>query len=125
MTYLNKAVKAEIRNHVTVISLVHPTFKMGRTRPAKKHHTKATDPPAQHSKPPSTPALLEKAQELVVQCDYELALRFVRRILEQQPENVEAREMLGVSLLETGKIDAAKEASAFCDLAYCSRTNIV
>ncbi|EKM78886.1 hypothetical protein AGABI1DRAFT_121265 [Agaricus bisporus var. burnettii JB137-S8] len=83
---------------------------MGRTRPAKKQHTKATDPPAQHSKPPSIPALLEKAQELIVQCDYELALRFVRRILELQPENVEAREMLGVSLLETGEIDAAKEA---------------
>ncbi|XP_006459532.1 hypothetical protein AGABI2DRAFT_201882 [Agaricus bisporus var. bisporus H97] len=89
---------------------------MGRTRPAKKQHTKATDPPAQHSKPPSIPALLEKAQELIVQCDYELALRFVRRILELQPENVEAREMLGVSLLETGEIDAAKEASAFQSL---------
>lgn len=86
---------------------------MGRTKPKKKQHTKATDPPAQHSKSPSVPALLEKAQELIVQCDYEFALRFVRRILEQQPENVEAREMLGVSLLETGEIDGAKQVSVF------------
>lgn len=98
---------------------------MGRTRTAKKQHTKATDPPAQHSKPPSIPALLEKAQELIVQCDYELALRFVRRILELQPENVEAREMLGVSLLETGEIDAAKEASVLSGLSFRHWPNII
>ncbi|KAF9450901.1 TPR-like protein [Macrolepiota fuliginosa MF-IS2] len=93
--------------------------EMGRTRPKKKQHTKASDPPVQHvssataAKAPSIPALLEKVQELIVQCDYELALRFVRRILEQQPGSIEAREMLGVCLLETGEIDAAKEAFQF------------
>jgi hypothetical protein len=90
---------------------------MGRTKPKKKAHTKTTDTSALHtssSKPakaPSIPALLEKAQELITQCDYELALRFIRRTLEQQPSNVEAKEMLGVCLLETGELDDAREVS--------------
>jgi len=73
---------------------------MGRARP--KVHATLTQTP-------SIPPLVAKAKELIVQCDYELALRFVRRILEHQPGNVEAREMLGVCLLETGDIEAAKE----------------
>lgn len=90
---------------------------MGRTKPKKKTHTKATDTPALQSsstkptKTPSIPALLEKAQELLTQCDYEFALRFVKRALEQQPNNVEAKEMLGVCLLETGELDGAREVS--------------
>ncbi|KAG6842349.1 hypothetical protein C0991_010639 [Blastosporella zonata] len=86
---------------------------MGRTRTKKKAASKATDSPAQHNSPqnsPSVSALLEKAQSLIVQCDYELAQRFTRRILEQDPSNPEAKEMLGVSLLELGEIDAAREA---------------
>ncbi|KAG6908684.1 hypothetical protein DXG01_003698 [Tephrocybe rancida] len=86
---------------------------MGRTRTKKKAVTKATDPPVHHDSPQNVPpvaALLEKAQSLIVQCDYELAQRFVRRILEQDPSNAEAKEMLGVSLLEVGDIDAAREA---------------
>ncbi|KXN84744.1 UPF0661 TPR repeat-containing protein C16D10.01c [Leucoagaricus sp. SymC.cos] len=86
---------------------------MGRTRTKQKLHTKTTDPLIQHSssaKTPSIPALIEKAQELIIQCDYELALRFTRRVLEQEPDNAEAKEILGVSLLETGEIDAAKKA---------------
>ncbi|OCH94383.1 TPR-like protein [Obba rivulosa] len=57
---------------------------------------------------PSVSALLEKAQELIVQCDYELAERFVRRVLEREPRNAEAREMLGVAQLEQGELEAAK-----------------
>ncbi|KAF8071895.1 hypothetical protein FPV67DRAFT_1483083 [Lyophyllum atratum] len=86
---------------------------MGRTRAKKKAASKATDPPVQHAatqNAPSIVSLLEKAQSLIVQCDYDLAQRFIRRVLEQQPSNAEAKEMLGVSLLETGDIDAAKEA---------------
>lgn len=85
---------------------------MGRAKPKKKVHTKATDPPIQHAsstKQPSLPALLEKAQSLIIQCDYELALKFVRRILDEDPRNAEAKEMLGVSLLELGEIDEAKK----------------
>ncbi|KNZ81849.1 UPF0661 TPR repeat-containing protein C16D10.01c [Termitomyces sp. J132] len=85
---------------------------MGRTRTKKKAASKATDPPILHTcsqNGPSVSALLEKAQSLIVQCDYDLALRFIRRILEQEPSNAEAKEMLGVSLLETGEIDQARE----------------
>ena len=85
---------------------------MGRTKPKKKAHSKATDPPNQHATPsnaPSIPSLLEKAQSLIVQCDYDLALRFIRRILDQAPSNAEAKEMLGVALLETGEVEGAKE----------------
>lgn len=58
---------------------------------------------------PSIPSLVEKAQSLIEQCDYDLAQRFIQRILEQQPANVEAKEMLGVILLEIGEIRRAKE----------------
>jgi hypothetical protein len=110
--FVGNVIFREARGHILPLS-----SKIGRTRPAKKQHTKATNPPLQHSKPPS---ILEKAQELIVHCDYELALRFARRILEQQPENVETREMLGVSLLEMGDVDAAKHVSVFCDRSCCS-----
>ncbi|KAG6862547.1 hypothetical protein C0995_000095 [Termitomyces sp. Mi166 len=86
---------------------------MGRTRPKKKAASKATNPPALHTSPqngPSVAALLEKAQSLIVQCDYDLALRFIRRILEQESSNAKAKEMLGVALLETGETDQAREA---------------
>ncbi|RDB26306.1 putative assembly chaperone of rpl4 [Hypsizygus marmoreus] len=85
---------------------------MGRTRVKKKVATKATNPPQSNSSSSaaSVPALLEKAQSLIIQCDYDLARRFIQRILEQEPTNTQAKEMLGVVLLETGEIDAAKEA---------------
>jgi len=82
---------------------------MGRTRSRKKA-SKTIDPPVQQiGNPPSIASLLEKAQSLIVQCDYELALRFIRRILSQESTNVEAKEMLGVVQLETGELEAAKE----------------
>ncbi|KAG5643011.1 hypothetical protein DXG03_001749 [Asterophora parasitica] len=86
---------------------------MGRTRPKKKAANKATEPPPQPTdtiNAPTVASLLEKAQSLIIQCDYDLAQRFIRRILEREPSNAEAKEMLGVALLETGEIDAAKEA---------------
>jgi tetratricopeptide (TPR) repeat protein len=89
---------------------------MGRTKPKKKAHSKATVPPIQHATPsnaPLIPSLLEKAQSLIVQCDYELALRFIRRILEQAPSNAEAKEMLGVALLEMGEVEGAKEVCIY------------
>lgn len=42
-------------------------------------------------------------------CDYELAARFARRVLEREPQHVEAKEMLGVAQLETGELEAAKK----------------
>lgn len=85
---------------------------MGRTRTKKKATSKATDPPIQHAATgaaPSIDSLIEKAQALIIQCDYELAERFVQRILEQHPTNATAKEMLGVVQLETGQIFEAKE----------------
>ncbi|KAJ7639872.1 hypothetical protein DFH06DRAFT_1001372 [Mycena polygramma] len=84
---------------------------MVRTQTKKKSAARPTDASAgvlPSSAPPSIPALLEKAQTLIVQCDYELAQRFVTRVLEQQPSNAEAKEMLGVVQLEMGEIDAAR-----------------
>jgi len=83
---------------------------MGRTRTKKQ--TKATVLTATQSadsQGPSVSALLEKAQSLIVQCDYELALRFSQRVLEKDRRNTEAKEILGVALLETGDIATAKD----------------
>ncbi|KAG7451197.1 TPR-like protein [Guyanagaster necrorhizus] len=83
---------------------------MGRTKVKKKAKSKAVDPPPQDfpQKGPSISSLLEKAQSFVNQCDYDLARRFILRILETEPSNIEAQEMLGVIELERGDIDAAK-----------------
>ena len=86
---------------------------MGRTRPNKIKRTKPTTAEsAAEREAPSIQALLQKAQTLVVQCDYELAEKFTRRILERDVANAEAREMLGVIQLETGELDSAKEVHA-------------
>ncbi|THV03250.1 TPR-like protein [Dendrothele bispora CBS 962.96] len=84
---------------------------MGRTKPKKQAVSKAVDTTihSPSAKKPSISSLIEKAQSLIVQCDYDLAVRFIQRILEQQPSNVEAKEMLGVVQLETGEIEAAKQ----------------
>ncbi|KAJ4477172.1 hypothetical protein J3R30DRAFT_3657685 [Lentinula aciculospora] len=84
---------------------------MGRTKTKKQARSKFTESSSVHSTSagPSVPALFEKAQSLIVQCDYELAARFIQRILNQQPSNAEAKEMLGVVKLEMGDIDSAKQ----------------
>jgi Flp pilus assembly protein TadD len=86
---------------------------MGRTRPktrkARPPAPEQTDSQRENKSEPTTEALLEKAQELIVQCDYDLAGRFVERVLKRAPDNVEAKEILGVVQLETGLLDAAKQ----------------
>ncbi|KAJ7601783.1 hypothetical protein DFH06DRAFT_1489156, partial [Mycena polygramma] len=92
---------------------------MVRTQTKKKSAARPTDASAgvlPSSAPPSIPALLEKAQTLIVQCDYELAQRFVTRVLEQQPSNAEAKEMLGVVQLEMGR-DRCCSGDVFCVVA--------
>jgi len=91
---------------------------MGRTRTENKLQTKATNPLSSHvaeTQGPSIPALLEKAQSLIEQCDYELALRFARRVLEKDQKNTEAKELLGVALLEIGDIKSAKDVCIIFD----------
>ncbi|KAI0078836.1 TPR-like protein [Panus rudis PR-1116 ss-1] len=86
---------------------------MGRTRPkTKKQRPLTTTSTAAESEAPSIPSLIEKAQELIVQCDYDLAKQFVQRILEREPTNAIAKEMLGVVYLETGDLDNAKQTFA-------------
>jgi Flp pilus assembly protein TadD len=83
---------------------------MGRTRTkTKKNVPQFATAPAEKPAPPSIPALLEKARTLIDQCDYELAERFLHRLLEQSPADVAAREMMGIVQLELGEIDAARK----------------
>ncbi len=97
----------------TVHVITKFSTSMGRTRTKnKKLHSKATDSSANNvseKNGPSVSVLLEKAQSLMVQCDYELALRFLRRVIEKDPKNIEAKEILGIALLETGEVEAAKD----------------
>jgi Flp pilus assembly protein TadD len=90
---------------------------MGRTKTRTKRvdrkqnitldsHTSGTNPG------PSTSALYEKAQTLVEQCDYELAAKFLRRILDTDGVHIEAQELLGVVLLELGDLSTAEKV---CD----------
>ncbi|KAH6909077.1 hypothetical protein BKA70DRAFT_224470 [Coprinopsis sp. MPI-PUGE-AT-0042] len=81
---------------------------MGRTKPAKKGRSKP-DATQKTAAQPTIDSLLKKTQELIVQCDYELAAKFARRIVEQDAANVDAKEMLGVSLLESGEVDEARQ----------------
>ncbi|KAL1690619.1 hypothetical protein GGG16DRAFT_113943 [Schizophyllum commune] len=84
---------------------------MGRTQLKTKLRRKVfveeTQQPAAPA--PTVEALLEKAQTLIVQCDYELARKFIQRALEQRPDNALAKEMLGVSHLELGELEQAKQ----------------
>ncbi|KAG9124646.1 hypothetical protein FRC07_010798 [Ceratobasidium sp. 392] len=83
---------------------------MGRTRTKKTKPAKSLPPsPAKAAPEPSIESLFEKAQELLVQCNYDLAHRFIARILEREPTNAEAREMSAVVDLERGELEIAKE----------------
>ena len=88
---------------------------MGRTRTKTKKSipvvSSASDSPKNSA--PSISALLEKTQELIIQCDYKLARMFAKRVLDREPAHPEAREMLGVVLLETGDIDEARSVCSF------------
>jgi Flp pilus assembly protein TadD len=86
---------------------------MGRTKSRKaqalaaaatKTAVASTSNPA-----PSIPSLLLKAQDLVTQCDYDLAEKFLQRVLEREPNHFEGREMLGLVELERGEFDSARE----------------
>ncbi|KAF8514554.1 hypothetical protein BU17DRAFT_52517 [Hysterangium stoloniferum] len=87
---------------------------MGRTKTKKPVRSstaaqKAETSTATTREAPSTISLFEKAQELVVQCNYDLARKFLLRVLEQEPSLGSARELLGEVQLEMGELDTAKE----------------
>jgi tetratricopeptide (TPR) repeat protein len=95
---------------------------MGRIRAKSKKAALAADAPAAPKSAPTIPALLEKAQGLIVQCNYELAQQFAQRVLEREPRHADAREMVGVCQLETGALDEAKQVRE-CTWLLCARTN--
>ncbi|KAG1866213.1 hypothetical protein F4604DRAFT_2024862 [Suillus subluteus] len=84
---------------------------MGRARAKTKKFVPIVTNSSQSSSSSATPAisaLLDKAQELIVQCDFPLARKFIERALVRGDGSVseknQAREMMGVVLLETGEL---------------------
>ena len=69
-------------------------------------------PNASSSTTPNVSALISKTQSIIEQCDYDLASKFIQRILQKSPKNVEAREMLGIVQLETGLVQEARKVSS-------------
>jgi Flp pilus assembly protein TadD len=90
-------------------TLLAVSSNMGRIRAKSKKAALAADAPAAPKSAPTIPALLEKAQGLIVQCNYELAQQFAQRVLQREPRHADAREMVGVCQLETGALDEAKQ----------------
>lgn len=87
---------------------------MGRARQKqRKFSSTVSQPASSSSQPPPIASLLAKAQDLIIQCDYPLARKFIERILSREDgtptEKNQAREMMGVVLLELAEVDAAKE----------------
>jgi len=93
-----------------------PALVMGRTkartkRVERKQHV-ASDPHVSVTNSgPSSSALYEKAQHLVEQCDYELATKFLKRIVDNDNTHSQAQELLGVVLLELGDLSNAEKVS--------------
>lgn len=54
---------------------------------------------------------VDKAHTLLAQSNFELAIKFLTRAVEYEPENLEAREVLGVAELEGGDEDIGREVS--------------
>jgi Flp pilus assembly protein TadD len=93
---------------------------MGRTKAKTKKRARIEVQSAQDSSSaPSVPALYAKAQILVEQCDYELAAKFLRRILEKESTHVQAHELLGVVSLELGDLATAQTVSRLPVRASC------
>ncbi|KAF8312478.1 TPR-like protein [Clavulina sp. PMI_390] len=92
---------------------------VGRSKnPPKTAPTSASS--SKEKSKPTVPALLAKAQSLMGEMDFELARKFVDRILEVEPNHFEAREMAGVMEAEEGNVDSAR--SIFISLVPPSPT---
>lgn len=95
---------------------------MGRTKAKKLLRSSTTTQrtievsPTPTKAAPSPSSLFDKTLQLVSQCNYDLALKFLRRILEQDANFTNARELLGEVQLELGDIDAAKQVCS--DIYY-------
>lgn len=88
---------------------------MGRTKKHSRASIAKVEPSTSVATkpPPSTASLIEKAQHLITQCNYELAHKFLARVLDREPSHVSARELFGEVQLEIGELDAAKQVLSF------------
>ncbi|GMK57142.1 hypothetical protein CspeluHIS016_0309820 [Cutaneotrichosporon spelunceum] len=77
------------------------TKKKAARKPAKKEKTASTSAT-------DVPSLLDKANVLLAQSNFELALKFLERALELEPGNLEARELSGVAELEGGDVERGR-----------------
>jgi Flp pilus assembly protein TadD len=68
---------------------------------------------------PSAASLIDKAHTLLAQSNFDLAIQFLNRALEIDPENLEARELVGVGELEGGDAEAGREVSGVWCLLRC------
>ena len=57
-------------------------------------------------------AFSDKAHTLLAQSDFPLAIKFLTRALSQDPNHLEARELLGVAELEGGDPEAGRAVSS-------------
>lgn len=80
---------------------------MGRIRTQTKKTRVLGHGSSEKKELPSISSLLDKAKSLITQCEYELAQKFAQRILDRTPENIEARELLGIAQLENGDVQDA------------------
>lgn len=55
------------------------------------------------------PKLLAKCEELVGRFQYDLAIKFCERILEHEPQQLDALQMKATILIDAGETDQAKE----------------
>jgi tetratricopeptide (TPR) repeat protein len=69
---------------------------------------------------PSAASLIDKAHTLLAQSNFDLAIQFLNRALEIDPENLEARELVGVGELEGGDAEVGREVSGvWCLVLGC------
>lgn len=57
--------------------------------------------------------LLAKVQQLVIECNYDLAKQFCDRSLQLEPNNADALEATGAVTMELGDMDQAQNVSVY------------
>ncbi|ODN97274.1 hypothetical protein L198_03837 [Cryptococcus wingfieldii CBS 7118] len=80
---------------------------MARSKKSSKASAAAPSPAQAHQYDPAT--LIEKAHILLGQSNFELAIKFLERVLEIDPKNLEARELVGIAELEAGDPDVGRQ----------------
>jgi tetratricopeptide (TPR) repeat protein len=88
--------------------------KTGRSLPQNRSEIKqAAASSSKADSEPSIASLLAKIQQLLTRCEYDLALKFIRRVLDRELANLEALELLGTVNVELGNIEEARTVCTF------------